>query len=127
MKLFGINLANKTDKPPTSEAREMIDSFCSSFNRVKNLKEINPLGVFYTDYTEIKYDNGSKKAYLMPILDHKSKFVAGYALEKRKDTDTVLKAIKRAVSKLKELGKSLKDKIVHHDQDPVYTGYIWMR
>ena len=127
MKLFGINLANRTDKPPTSEAREIIDSFGSSFNRVKDLGEINPLSVFYTDYTEIKYDNGSKKAYLMPILDHKSKFVAGYALEKRKDTDTALKAIKRAVSKLEELGKSFKDKIVHHDQDPVYTGYSWMR
>ena len=128
MKLFGINLANRTEKPSTSEAREIIDSFGSSFNRVKGLKkEINPLSVFYTDYTEIKYDNGSKKAYLMPILDHKSKYVAGYALEKRKDTDTALKAIKRAVSKLKELGKSFKDKIVHHDQDPVYTGYSWMR
>lgn len=79
MKLFGINLANRTEKPPTSEAREIIDSFGSSFNRVKDLINIEPLGAFYTDYTEIKYDNGAKKAYLIPILDHKSKLVAGHA------------------------------------------------
>lgn len=69
----------------------------------------------------------NQKAYLMPIIDHRSKFLAGYALDKLKDTDTALKAIKRATGMLKELGHSFKDKIIHHDQDPVYTGYSWMR
>ncbi len=28
---------------------------------------------------------------------------------------------------MEELGHTLKGKIIHHDQDPVYTGYKWMR
>lgn len=63
----------------------------------------------------------------MAMLDHNGKIVPCYALEKRKNTDTALKAIKRAASTLKEVGHKFKDKIIHHDQDPVYTGYKWMR
>jgi putative transposase len=96
-------------------------------NIVKKLDSIKPLQVFCTDYTEIFFDNGHKKGYLMALLDHSGKLVPGYALDKRKNTDTALKAIKRASSTLKELGHKLKGKIIHHDQDPVYTGYKWMR
>jgi len=127
MKLFGIRLKNNTNKPPRSEARKLIDSLNDGFNVIKKLTRIEPLEVFYTDYTEIPYDNGAKKGYLMALLDHDGKIVPGYALEKRKNADTALKAIKRAASTLKELGHSFKDKIIHHDQDPVYTGYKWMR
>ena len=127
MKLFGIRLKNNTNKPPRSEARKLIDSLNDGFSVVKKLTDIKPFQVFYTDYTEIPYDNGKKKAYLMALLDHDGKIVPGYALEKRKNADTALKAIKRAATTLKELGHSFKDKIIHHDQDPVYTGYKWMR
>ncbi len=127
MKLFGIRLKNNTDKPPKSEARKLIDSLNDGFNVVKKLADIKPFQVFYTDYTEILFDNGTKKAYLMALLDHAGKLVPGYALEERKNTDTALKAVKQAASTLKELGHSFKDKIIHQDQDPVYTGYKWMR
>ena len=127
MDLFGIRLMNNVDKPSQSEARKFIDSVGDGCNIVKKLDSIKPLQVFYTDYTEIFFDNGNKKAYLMALLDHSGKLVAGYTLEKRKNTDTALKAIKRAASALEELGHTLKGKIIHHDQDPVYTGYKWMR
>lgn len=127
MDLFGIRLMNNVDKPPQSEARKFIDSMGNGCNIVKKLDTIKPLQVFYTDYTEIFFDNGNKKGYLMALLDHSGKLIPGYALEKSKNTDTALKAIKRASSTLKELGHTLKGKIIHHDQDPVYTGYRWMR
>ena len=127
MRLFGIRLKNNTNKPKTSEARKFINALGDGFNKVKGLKDVEPFQVFYTDYTEIPYDNANKKAYLMAMLDHDGKIVPGYALEKKKNTDTALKAIKRAASTLRELGHSFKDTIIHHDQDPVYTGYSWMR
>jgi len=127
MKLFGIRLKNNINKPPPSEARKFIDSMGDGCNIVKKLDSIKPLQVFYTDYTEVFFDNGNKKGYLMALLDHSGKLIPGYALEKRKNTDTALKAIKRAASTLKELGHTFKDKIIHQDQDPVYTGYKWMR
>ncbi len=84
MDLFGIRLKNNADKPPQSEARKFIDSVGNGCNIVKKLDTIKPLQVFYTDYTEIPYDNGKKKAYLMALLDHSGKLVPGYALEKER-------------------------------------------
>ena len=72
------------------------------FKVVKKLTEINSFQVFYTDYTEILYDNGKNKVYLITLLDHADKLVACYALEKRKNTDTALKAVKGARSQFKE-------------------------
>lgn len=44
-------------------------------------QEIRPLEVAYTDFTELVYAGGRRKAYLIPILDHASKVVLGWAVE----------------------------------------------
>lgn len=81
---------------------------------------------FYTDFTEIRYRNGSGKAQLMAIIDHRSKLVVGHALEESANTELALEAWNKAKHTLKRLGQKVKDTIIHHDQDGVYIGHRWL-
>jgi transposase InsO family protein len=107
---------------------------------VKDIQDPKPFQVWYTDFTEIwyaggnkkaylmpMYAGGNKKAYLMPILDHNTKWVAGWAVEKHKNTALALESLNMAHENLGEVGVSLEDRFLHHDQDSVYTGYRWLQ
>jgi transposase InsO family protein len=48
--------------------------------------------VAYTDFTELIYAGGRRKAYLIPILDHTSKVVLGWAVGERAVTSLALEA-----------------------------------
>jgi transposase InsO family protein len=54
--------------------------------------------VWYTDFTEIWYAGGKKKAYFMPILDQKTKWITGWAASERWNTALALEAFKVARS-----------------------------
>jgi len=66
------------------------------------------------DFTEILFAGGRKKAYLMPILDHKTKLIAGWGVSKRRNTALALDAFKIARSNLGEVGISLEERFAHH-------------
>lgn len=42
--------------------------------------EIDPLEVLHTDFTELRYADGARKAWLIPLPDHAAKYVAGFAV-----------------------------------------------
>jgi hypothetical protein len=42
-------------------------------------REPAPLEGFLTDFTEVHYGNGNRKAHLMAVVDLESKFVPGWA------------------------------------------------
>ena len=89
------------------------------------LDQIRPLGVLYTDFTELVYADGQTKAHLVVLLDHTAKLVAGHAVERRAVTELALKAWGRAKQTLGRLGQPLEGLIVHHDQDSVFTSHAW--
>lgn len=82
--------------------------------------------VAYTDFTELVYDQGRKKAQLMPIVEHLTRIVLGWAIGKTANTEAALEAWKMTTGRIKKLGFSTREMIVHHDRDPVYTGYQWL-
>lgn len=84
-----------------------------------------PLEVAYTDFTELVYAGGRRKAYLIPILDHASKLVLGWAVEERAVTSLALEAWERAKHSLRARRMDLSLVTIHHDQDPVFTSYAW--
>lgn len=61
----------------------------------------------------------------MPILGHQTKIVYGWGVGKGANTQTALLAWDRAKATLQEVAISYAGMIIHHDQDPVYTGYDW--
>jgi putative transposase len=125
--MWDLSLRRWAGKPKTSVPRRLLAKGGHGMNLVAELAEPEPLQVFCTDFTEIWYAEGGKKAYLMPLVDHATKWVVGWAVGHRPNTELALDALSMATATLTGVGRTLEGRIIHHDQDTVYTGYRWLR
>lgn len=125
LKLWDLSLLRSTPIPQPSGVRQVIVASGDRANLVAQLAQIEPFDVAYTDFTQIPYANGQRKAYLMPIIGHCCKLVYGWALGPNANTDLALQAWQRAKQTCYRFGIPIQGMILHHDQDPVYTSYRW--
>ncbi len=123
---WNLSVLRRIRKPKPSPVRSILNEAGSHINLVISLDTIDDFDVLYTDFTELVFQRGKAKAQLMLILDHQSKLAAGHALGERADTELALKAWRKAAATLRRYGRKLKDIIIHHDQDSVYTGHHWL-
>lgn len=123
--LWDLPLLRGTKAPKPSGIRQVITEAGDRANLVARLEEIGLFEVFYTDFTEIHYGAPGQKAFLIPLLGHESKLVAGWALGERAITTLALEAWDRASATLAEFSLTPTGRIIHHDQDPVFTSYAW--
>ncbi len=125
-RLWDLPLLRGTKRPKPSGIRQAIRTAGRRIDRRPGEKgRIGPFGVLYTDFTQLVYAGGRRKAQLIPILDHKTKVAAGWAVGERAVTALALEAWEGAKEMLSTLGISWEGVILHHDQDPVFTGYGW--
>jgi putative transposase len=122
-----LPLVRRIHRPRPSAIRRVLRAMGERINLVATLESIRPLQVFYTDFTELLFDRRGQKAFLMPLLDHVSKFVVGWAVGLSDNSTLAVAAWARARRTLRHLGVDLSQVIVHHDQDSVYTGHEWLR
>jgi transposase InsO family protein len=124
---WGLPILRCIKPPKPSGIRQVITAAGDRINLVAKTEkdEIETFDVAYTDFTELTYADGHRKAHLIPIIDHASKMVLGWALGDRAVTDLALRAWEYARETLVSYGVELQDFILHHDQDPVFTGYRW--
>ena len=117
----------RVSRPKPSAIRRAIDTAGLRANLLSRRKkaEIGPFEVFYTDFTELRFAGGVRKAWLIPLLDHRTKYVAGFAVGQRANSELALTAWSAAQKALTRFRDSLEGVIVHQDQDPVFTGYAW--
>ncbi len=125
--MWDLSLQRWAGKPKLSIPRKILAKGSDGMNLVAGIVKPEPLQVFYTDFTEIWYADGGKKAHLMPVLDDATKWVIGWALGYRANTELALESLSMAVATLADAGLNLEGRIIHHDQDAVYTGYRWLR
>jgi putative transposase len=124
-RLWDLALLRRVQPPPPSAVRRVLTEAGSRINLVRPGLPIDPLRLVYTDFTELVYSGG--KAWLMALVDHVTKVAAGWAVGPSADTALALRAWRRARRWLRGRGVPIAGMIVHHDQDPVYTGYGWLR
>jgi putative transposase len=122
---WALRILRSTQPPEPSPVRQAITQAGERANLVAQRDNIGLFEVLYTDFTELRFANGTKKAYLMPILGHTSKLVFGWAVRARANTKTALAAWQKAKAMFEKLGIICEGMIMHHDQDPVYTSYAW--
>jgi putative transposase len=122
---WDLPLIRSTRPPRPSGIRQAIAAAGKRVNLVAGKKVIRPFEVAYADFTELVYADGRWKAHLIPIIDHASKLALGWAVGERAVTGLALEAWAHARDTIKAQGANLKGLIVHHDQDPVFTGYGW--
>jgi putative transposase len=125
LKLWNLAILRSTQAPKPSKVRQVILQAGERANLVAQMSHIGLFEVAYTDFTEIVFADGRHKAYLMPIIGHTSKVAYGWAVGKRANTTLALQAWEMAKATFRKLNVPFEGMIMHHDQDPVYTGYDW--
>jgi putative transposase len=122
---WDLPLIRGTRPPKPSVIRKAIEAAGDRINLVAGRETIQAFEVAYTDFTEMVYASGRRKAYLIPILDHASKMVLGWAVGERPVTSLALEAWEQARDTLIVESVYLEEVTIHHDQDPVFTSYGW--
>lgn len=123
--LWDLSMLRKARRPKPSSIRQVILAAGDKANLVKGKDETGLFEVSYTDFTEILYADGHKKAHLMPIIGHVCKMAYGWALGESADTMLALEAWNMAKKTFQRLDVTYEGMIMHHDQDSVYTGHMW--
>ncbi|MCS4044856.1 transposase InsO family protein [Salinibacter ruber] len=121
-----LGLARQVSKHSPSPAEEILGDAAGQLNLVADL-DPEPLEAFSTDFTELKYASGSRKAYLMAVVDLESKYVPGWAVGPSGNRKLAMRCWEQVRERLTSLGEELDEKIIHHDLDSVYTSYRWLR
>jgi transposase InsO family protein len=124
---WDLPLIRRAPAPKPSPLRQIITTAGPRVNLVARLEVIGPFEVLYTDFTELVYAGGRKRAQLMVLLDHASKLVPGWAVDDKATIRLALAAWGRAKKTLHRLDRSWQGIIVHQDQDPVFTSGAWVR
>jgi len=127
LQVWELCLMRNIRRPKPSGVRQAIISSGKRVNLVAQLDKIEPFQVSYTDFTELVYANGRRKAQLLPIIGHVSKMAYGWAVSEHADTELALLAWEQTKKTLQQLDIPYAGMIVHHDQDAVFTGYEWAR
>ena len=123
--LWDLPVLRSTTRPRGSDLRQVITAADGRMNLVANLEEIELFQVAYTDFTELVYAEGRRKAQLIPIIGHVCKVVCGWAIGERPTTELALAAWGQAKRTFEEQAIPFQGMIIHHDRDPVFTGYGW--
>lgn len=125
LKTWDLRVIRGVRRPRPSGIRQAVQAGGERANLVAGLTISRPGQVIFTDFTELVYANGQRKAQLMPLLDHVSKVVWGWAVGPQAVTALALRAWQAARVHLRQRCLATPGLIVHHDRDPVYTGYGW--
>lgn len=123
--LWDLPVLRSAKRPKGSDLRQVITAADGRMNLVANLEEIKLFQVAYTDFTELVYAEGRRKAQLIPIIGHVCKVVYGWAVGERATTELALTAWRETKKTFEECAIPRKGMIIHHDRDPVFTGYGW--
>ena len=122
-----LPIIRKVKKPKPNIVTKTIKQAKGKANLVVQIENPELYQVCYTDFSEIVYAGGVKKAQFMPILEHVSKYVPGWVVSEHDDTQAALMAWFEAKLEIKKFGFPVKGMILHQDQDPVYTSHQWTR
>jgi transposase InsO family protein len=123
--IWDLSILRSTHRSRPNRVQKVITEAGELANLVVQMDEIGLFQVVYTDFTEILYADGDRKAILMPIIGHVSKMAFGWAIGQSRGTAMALQAWEYAKRTFQQMGISYAGMIIHHDRDSVYTGYEW--
>lgn len=131
MRSLELVVARKCSVPPPSAIKKSIRRLGDRLNLIATLlargHQFQAGEAVVTDFTEIMYDEGRKKAYLMPIIGYQEKVCFGYALGATPTAALALTAWKRAKKMRRRVRMIINGTIVHHDLGAAYTSYAWLK
>jgi transposase InsO family protein len=111
--------------------REILREPSGQFNLIEEYlgtdREPEPLEVLSTDFTELAYSSGQRKAHLMAVIDVGSRCALGWAAGPRANRKRALRCWEQMHARMAVLGQPLEGSILHNGLDSVHTKYDWLR
>jgi putative transposase len=86
-----------------------------------------PMEAFCTDFTELAYAGGERKAWLMALLDINSRWMGGWSVAPQRHREMALEALSHLRRRVRKHDRDLTGVVIHHDRDSVYTSHAWLR
>jgi len=124
--IWGLSIRRHIREPERDGIKSAVRAAGSRADMVTGRDDIKPFEVIVTDFTELTYAGGKRKAKLMPMIDYEVKVVYGWALDAERNWRVATRAWEKSVKMLKSLRINPEGIIVHHDRDSVYTSYGWL-
>ncbi len=124
---YQLGLRRSLPKSRKSAVQEVIDRFRGHLDLVNGYDAPALMSALSTDFTELIYNGGQKKAYLMAYVDIAGKLVPGYSVGSHANTHLALAAWDEARAGLARLGCASEGLIIHSDQDSVYRSHDYLR
>jgi transposase InsO family protein len=125
LKSYELGLRRCVPRSKPSAVQRLVATAGRSADLVKG-RSFEVLEAFSTDFKEILYDEGQKKAHLMVLLDLKSRWAGGWAMGDARNRCVALQALDDLRKNISSLGQRLSGVVIHHDKDSVYTSYRWL-
>ena len=123
---WDLNLHRTTARSSPSEVRRILREGEGHLNLLGG-RDPGPLEVLSTDFTELRYAGGHRKAWLMAMLDVNSAWVPGWAVGPSANRRLALRCWRAVRTSYERSEIDLNGVTVHSDQDSVYTSYAWLR
>jgi len=121
-----LGLPRQVSRRNPSPVQDILGDAAGQLNLVAGLDPA-PLEAFSTDFTELTYAGGNRKAYLMAAARLESKYVPGWAVGPSANRKLAMRCWEQVRKRMASLDEGLDGKIIHHDLDSVYTSYRWLR
>ncbi|MBT9281114.1 MAG: DDE-type integrase/transposase/recombinase, partial [Hydrogenibacillus schlegelii] len=124
---FELSLTRKVRKPKPNPLLETVVLAKERANLVAGLlseREPDAFEVLYTDFTQLVYGGG--KVWFLPILDHRTRMVIGYAISFSPDVQTALQAWERAKAFILTQKRERPKATLHHDQGGAFLSHAWV-
>ena len=125
-KFISIPICRVIPRPKASRVLQILRQAKGHLNLAAGM-DPGPLELLSTDFTEIPFDGGNRKAYLIAMVDVNSDWVPGWAVSLSKDTTLALEGWREVVEAYGTFGRDVAGIVVHQDRDPVFTSYAWLR
>ena len=125
LKSYELGLRRCLPRSKPSAVQQLVAAAGRSADLVKG-RSFETLEAFSTDFKELLYDGGHKKAHLMVLLDLKSRWAGGWAVGDARSRSVALEALDNLRSAMSMLNRKLSAAVIHHDKDSVYTSYRWL-
>ena len=126
-----LGLPRCLPKASPSPVQEILEKAKGQLNLVSEYLgtglDPEPLEVFSTDFTELHYAEGARKAHLMAVGDVGSRYALGWAVGPSANRELALRCWERVRARMAGLGQPLEGTILHSDLDSVYTSHDWLR
>lgn len=121
-----LALLRTVNEPGSHPIKQVLEDHAGHLNLVEGF-DPELFEMLSTDFTQIRWGGGSRKAWLIVVLEQVARLAVGWAVGPSRNRALALEAWEQVRRTYEAFSRSLDGTVVHQDQDSVFTSYAWPR